>query len=84
MDMLGAWIMELFFCMFKLIMGTPIILLLRLRRSTDLMVWITVWLIFATYDYSILVGAVNVEEVLLASLALSWIILSFHHGVHNI
>jgi len=36
-----------------------------------MIVWITVWLIFATYDYLVMVGAVYVERVLFAFLTLT-------------
>ena len=50
-----TWALNYEICMFKLIMSTRYLFLLRLRRSIDIIVRITIWLMFTTYDYLVMV-----------------------------
>jgi len=50
-----TWALNYEICMFKLIMSTRYLFFLRLRRSIDIIVRITIWLMFTTYDYLVMV-----------------------------
>ena len=80
-DMLGAWNMELSFCMFKLIMATHYPNSVKTRETIDIIVWITVWLMFATHDYSVIVGWCLHHMNIQAWLVGVWNIWLLSHGL---
>jgi len=88
-DMLRAWIRKLqFLSMFKTLMAICYPIFLKLRRSIDVFIWLTIWLMFDICEiilfnyYWCYLCYRSTTRISLHHL--SWTILFFHHGVRGI
>jgi len=88
-DMLRAWIKKLeFLSMFKTLMAICYPIFLKLRRSIDVFIWLTIWLMFDICEiilfnyYWCYLCYRSTTRISLHHL--SWTILFFHHGVRGI